>query len=951
MTFGERDGGPLTKLGAERLRERDGELEHADALLAAARSGSGGLLVFEGAAGIGKTSLIRAVAGEAVRHQMAVLSAHGSELERGFAYGVVHQLIDPLVLQADGVERAKLFGGAAAFAAPLFEGSDAAMASADGHATMHGLFWLVADLALRGAVVLLVDDAQWCDEASARFVAFLAARLEGLPIVVVLATRPAGVDATGPIAGLMIDPGAVVLRPGPLSLAATADVLGDCFGQRPDPAFTQACRAASGGNPLMLQELARSARQAHPVPDAASAIEIERLGSDAITHRVLRSLQPLGPDATALAHAVSVLGDEAQLIHAAQLADLDPAAASRAADALADAGVLEPGRPLRFLHPMLGTAVRAALPAGAKSIAHARAATLLTAAGASRERVAAHLLIADPAGDPARVRLLRDVAGDATARGAHEAAVAYLRRALAEHTAIGEYPDLLHALGRAERHAREPGAVATLDAAHRAAADPVARARVSLDLAFALVPGQAERAVSLLAAARDAVSLIDSDLTDRLEAERLLVTVAAPALGRPVSARARAVTQRPACASLSESERLMLVALARDRNAHALSAADAEALIQRALPGPLFDGLTAGIGLLTAMIVLRDVDRDDLARPLVDAALADAQQRGSAPRFAIASVWRAIVSLGCGDLAGAEADGRAALDVTREYEWQRSPALAVVIDALAGRDAGAEADALLDEYAVNGPLPGDRFMTPLLAARGRLHYSQGRLDRAREDLEDAERRLGGPENERADNLAIRVTLVRVLLALGEHEQAERRSAASLRAGRAHRTPRSEGLGLLAAGLVAPRGEDIALLEQACAKLAASPARLDQARGLVDLGAALRRANRRADARAPLRAALDRADRCGAAALAKVAREELVATGARPRRRALRGADALTPSEARVCRLAAEGLTNREIAQALFVTMRTVEGHLTHAYMKLDITARGELGEALLMPGR
>ena len=126
----------------------------------------------------------------------------------------------------------------------------------------------------------------------------------------------------------------------------------------------------------------------------------------------------------------------------------------------------------------------------------------------------------------------------------------------------------------------------------------------------------------------------------------------------------------------------------------------------------------------------------------------------------------------------------------------------------------------------------------------------------------------------------------------------------------------------------------------------SPARLEHARSLTDLGAALRRAGHRRDAQQVLRHGLDIADRCGALRLARRARQELIATGARPRRAALNGRDALTPSERRVAQLAADGLGNREIAQALFVTMRTVEGHLTNTYTKLNIRARSELAAAL-----
>jgi DNA-binding CsgD family transcriptional regulator len=136
------------------------------------------------------------------------------------------------------------------------------------------------------------------------------------------------------------------------------------------------------------------------------------------------------------------------------------------------------------------------------------------------------------------------------------------------------------------------------------------------------------------------------------------------------------------------------------------------------------------------------------------------------------------------------------------------------------------------------------------------------------------------------------------------------------------------------------------LEEAAAILERSPDKLERARALADLGAALRRTNQRAAAREPLRRALDLAHRCGAIPLADRAREELIATGARPRHTVLSGIDALTVSERRVARMAAEGLSNREIAQALFVSMNTVTRHLTHAYQKLDISRRSELVAAL-----
>jgi DNA-binding CsgD family transcriptional regulator len=155
-----------------------------------------------------------------------------------------------------------------------------------------------------------------------------------------------------------------------------------------------------------------------------------------------------------------------------------------------------------------------------------------------------------------------------------------------------------------------------------------------------------------------------------------------------------------------------------------------------------------------------------------------------------------------------------------------------------------------------------------------------------------------------------------------------------------------GIALRAVGLCAAADGELRHLRESVEVLAGTGAELEHARSLVELGAAIRRLGTRAQAREPLREGMELAHRCGAAPLVEQAREELLATGARPRRIVRTGIAALTPSELRVAHMAAEGLTNREIAQALFVTQRTVEGHLTHAFQKLDIASRGQLAERL-----
>jgi DNA-binding CsgD family transcriptional regulator len=188
------------------------------------------------------------------------------------------------------------------------------------------------------------------------------------------------------------------------------------------------------------------------------------------------------------------------------------------------------------------------------------------------------------------------------------------------------------------------------------------------------------------------------------------------------------------------------------------------------------------------------------------------------------------------------------------------------------------------------------------------------------------------------------------LALGARAEARALAAEEVALAQAYNAPRTLGIALRAAGLAEGGRRGIELLRQAVGVLEGSGARLEHARAMTDLRAALRRAGQRAESRETLRPALDLAHRCGALALTERARTELVAAGGRPRRLVLSGLDSLTPSERRVAQLAAVGLSNRDIAQNLFITTRTVEGHLTHAYQKLAITSREQLPAALAPPG-
>jgi DNA-binding CsgD family transcriptional regulator len=191
-----------------------------------------------------------------------------------------------------------------------------------------------------------------------------------------------------------------------------------------------------------------------------------------------------------------------------------------------------------------------------------------------------------------------------------------------------------------------------------------------------------------------------------------------------------------------------------------------------------------------------------------------------------------------------------------------------------------------------------------------------------------------------------VALVPVLLALGDDKAARAVAEEALQTATAAESRRMVGGAQRVLGLVEGGKAGLDLLRRAADTLATSPTLLWRAEAFVDLGAALRRDGQAITARPILREGMELAHRCGAIPLTDRAVDELRAAGGRPRRRAGIGADALTASERRVAELAADGVSNKEIAQSLFVTLRTVELHLSNAYSKLEIRSRHELAAAL-----
>ncbi len=340
------------------------------------------------------------------------------------------------------------------------------------------------------------------------------------------------------------------------------------------------------------------------------------------------------------------------------------------------------------------------------------------------------------------------------------------------------------------------------------------------------------------------------------------------------------------------------------------------------------------------------LDRFDLAERLCEQALDLARERGSAYRFALASDFRALTRLYEGDLQAAEADGRAALDSEGLEGIMYYQPVIVLVGSLADQGRTEEGERLLADWRLDGAIGPSRPLTALLIERGRLRVAAGDAETGLADLEEARQRLARVGvREGAVGLDAWLEQASALYALGRADEARDEAERALEAARGWETNGAVGGALRVSGLLRGGEEGVSLLGEAVERLALSPRRLWHARALVDFGAALRRAGQRSRAREPLREGLELADRCGAMPLAETARRELAATGVKvPRRGADR--DALTASERRIAELAIQGASNPEIAQQLFVTVKTVEGHLSHAFRKLGIRSRRELATAL-----
>src|SRR5262245_2196317 len=945
--------GPPSGGASSFLLEREVQVAALRAVTEAARGGGGRFVVIEGSAGIGKTRLLAEARAIARSAGMRVLASRGGELEGEFAYGIVRQLFEPLVTSVPADLRAELLSGPAALVEPLFGGSQPAgsqeVAAEGSFAILHGLYWLAANVALHQPALLAIDDLQWADTPSLRWLLYLTRRLEGIPLLVAAGTRPPEGEGHDPmlVAELIADPQAAAILPEPLGRASIAILARQLHGLEPDDKFCAALQTATGGNPLFVGAVLDAVAREGMSPTAENSARLLEIGAQGVSRAVGLRLARLRPDALALLRAASILGDRIELRRAAALAGVPADGLGPAAAALVRLDLLRRADPLEFFHPIVRRAVYETLDVVERDAAHRMAAELLLEAGALPESAAGHLLRVTPQADSFVVSTLRQAAERALGQGAADAAVEYLSRALEEQTDRATRAEVLVELGIAERRTDAPAAVDHLRAGLGLVTDSPRRCVVALELGPALwVTDRIPEALEVFEQALGGLDERNPVLHELLESELISSAGWSPQT-YPTAERRLGNLDLDALHGGPGSE----ILFATMAHYHYRQGRHREPSIEFARRALASGNLLASgsIAYFYAVNALPRAGLLDEAVSVYSQGIIQARRRGDVLNLALMLMWRGEWEIHRGDLRAAVADLREAIDLAvghgMRLTWPYN--IGFLAQALMDQGQTAEAARVIENGAFPEELPLDKVhLVWFRINRGRLRIETGSPERGIRELLQVGETVRRVPYDNPSCVPWRSFAAEGLRRLGRTEEARALADADLALARRWGDPGSLGASLRVLGLIDGGIAGAERLREAVDLLAGSQARLEHARALVDLGAALRRMNQRTEARQRLRAGVDLALGIGALGLAERANDEIAATGAKPRKVLQTGLDALTASERRVAQLAADGMTNKEIAQTLFVTIKTVEVHLSHAYRKLEISSRVQLETAL-----
>jgi DNA-binding CsgD family transcriptional regulator len=906
------------------LLGRSEEQRRISRLMAGAQRGESGVLLVVGEPGIGKTALLEYAAGRA--RGWTVLRTRGTETEAELPFAGLAELLAPITSWLGDLPEPQ----ASALAGALALGPPTAL---DPFTTYAATLSLMAAAAEHKPVLVLVDDAQWLDRSSQNAIQFAARRLQAESIAMLVALRQEPASALGAadlprleLGGLE---GAVGLRLLRRSVASSVseEVAGLLV-------------AATGGNPLALKEMPRllsadqlvgTASLPDPLPLRPDLRQLFLMRIARLPRATRRALLVAAANSSGsmseIAGALSALG--------LAVAALEPAEA---------AGIVEVAAELRFAHPLVRASVYYdASPSSRREAHRALAGALLEPVSAARR--AWHLAAATIGQDESVASAMEDAALDARLRGAHAVAARTLERA----AELSPAPDqrngrLIGAASEYQLAGQSDRSLALLQEARESVSDPLSRAELDhLRGRVLMIRGPLSRAHEILA---DAAHAIEGSHATKAAAMLSDASLACFIAGRAGIAEA---LSRQAFVLTGERDDQpgevvhllftgMLVLSGNWREAPGHIERERQRILELQAAGQWQPLVLASIWLMWA-------EENALVRAVLDEAIDEARRLSAPGLLPLPLAQRAELALRTGDWTQAYASSSEAVRLAQDTGQTviLSYAGACLAWTLAGLGREAEcravAKAALDAAAEVG---SESALTRVEAALGLLELGAGRAADAARHLRHAHALAQAHGIGEPTVVPFVADLVEALLRAGRAEEAE--EVLGQLEDRARDSPRlwTRAVAARTRGLLAPEGAYEAHFNVALGFHDRLPARFERARTNLAYGERLRRSGLRVRGREQLRAALEEFEGLGAAAWAARARAELRATGEVGTPRRADGIQQLTPQELQVALAVAGGLTNREVAAALFLSPKTIEFHLGKVYWKLEIRSRTQL---------
>ncbi|MFG2441046.1 AAA family ATPase [Streptomyces sp. NPDC048508] len=940
------------------MLEREDELSRMRKALNNVREGSSGFILVTGSPGEGKTLLLSRISQEGRANGLSVITARGAILEQKYSFGIVRQILQSLLRDSSETAKARLFSGVASQARRILgeigHEEDTQLGEV---AVLDGIFWLLSNACQDKPLVLVLDDIHWADYSSLRFLAYLQPRLSGLNILVVASVRSGKSNHFAILDSLMLSNHVTdFIRLRPFTFDAVVDFIENSFGEAPEALFSETCYKTTRGNPLILRELVRAISNDNLKPDTGSAGRVLAIGSGALEERIKGELMKLTLQELKMVEILAVLECQADIFNCAALSGISADRVSQIAHALEQANLVRfthfsdgMGGYYEFYHPLVRAAIYDQIDDAKKNAYHSEAAQTLVARHSSAESAAAHLFRVEPSMNRQHTKILRLAAKEAWNRGSPTETHAYLLRCLAEKMTKGErFATLLDAASAVQLVDLDPAA-RYLREAMELTHDPILRCQVGWALGGVLLLSQkTDEALTVWHTALSCTPKSEVNLRKRILASLINIPLLAPNKS----------------GLLEQANELISTSTGHDPESHGLNSVLSAV---RAFAGNPDGFVEAGIEVTSnSQSKISDIcvpeagseswqvcswlamlmAEDPRAIEYLDQAVVEGHRLRSPRSLSAAYCFRGLGWLWKGDLAEAENDCTQAIEAMEmaNVEVGRPFIGAFLAEALLERGSLDQAQKALAWVGPIFPPPVDGQVSFALHVRARILRLRGRNEEAVSAARLAGERWAAHGGSNPAGVPWRSELALALATLGRHDEALESAATEVNLARRWGAPRALGRALRVAGTVSQEANGISILRESVEILEKSAARLEFSKSLIEYGSVVRQYSD-TDARKLLGKGLDIAAQCDAVPLIGRARHELQLAGARPRRSAT-GPDSLTPSERRIAEQAIQGRSNREIAQHFFVTIKTVEVHLSNTYRKLGISGRRDLAARL-----